>query len=120
MRFVIHHHLAEKEHYDFMIETKENEMLTTWRIALSDLDLLQKGAEVKAQRIQNHKKFFLDYEGPLSSGKGSIIIFDSGFCKINLKAGNRFECEISGEIFKGIIRITPAENGFSYIRHSTR
>jgi hypothetical protein len=118
MRFVIHHHLSENEHYDLMIETEEKEMLTTWRITPVDLALLQKNAEIKAKRIQDHKKFFLDYEGPLSRGKGRVKLYDSGICGLNRKDGKVFKYSLSGKILKGIIRIAPAEQGYSYIHYS--
>ena len=85
MRFVIQHHITENEHCDIMFETEGSDMLLTWQIILSDMYLLLKGAEIKAERIRDHRKHYLDYEGSVKSSGGSVKIFDRDIAGLFLK-----------------------------------
>lgn len=87
-----------------MIET-EDELLTTWRIMPSDFDMLLKGNEIQAVRIQDHDKKFLNYEGKLSKGNGSVIFFDRGYSKIIKRHYNTAKFILSGQIFKGVLNL---------------
>ncbi|MBN2040270.1 MAG: hypothetical protein JW864_09530 [Spirochaetes bacterium] len=102
MRFVIHDHITEYRHFDLMIET-EDELLKTWRIVPSDLDLLSNGKEIMGVMIQGHDKNFLSYEGPLSAGKGSVRILDQGNTELLENVNNTVILTITGEMFKGTL-----------------
>ena len=105
MRFVIHDHITENRHFDLMIETGDD-LLLTWRIMPSDLDILLMSNEIQAVRIQDHEKYFLDYEGSLSTGNGSIVLFDQGNCKILKRRNNTLNVLLSGQVFIGSIQLT--------------
>lgn len=63
-RFVLLHHTGapDGDHYDLMLE--RDGTLATWRVASPALD--------GARRIQDHRRAYLDYEGPLSEGRGEV------------------------------------------------
>ncbi len=103
MRYVIHHHICEDEHYDLMIE--DNDSLKTWRIVLKDLSKLIDGHEIRGQRIKDHRKEYLSYEGQIKSGKGRVEIFDSGACVFIDNKINKIKCTFNGKIFRGEIII---------------
>ena len=105
MRFVIHDHITENRHFDLMIETGDD-LLLTWRIMPSDLDILLMSNEIQAVRIQDHEKYFLDYEGSLSTGNGSIVLFDQGNSKILKRRNNTLNVLLSGQVFIGSIQLT--------------
>lgn len=68
-RFVILHHTGYGDsHWDLMFE--EQESLATWRLYR---DPLQLGTdEAQLFRIGDHRKAYLDYEGPVSGGRGHV------------------------------------------------
>lgn len=113
MRFVIHYHLTEKAHFDFMLE--EDDSLLTWRIEPGNFEELKIGKTVEALRINNHRMEYLDYEGPISCGRGSINLVDTG----NYKKTGENSLVLSGKIFSGNLNISEKKgmNGifiFSY------
>jgi hypothetical protein len=78
-RFVIlHHTLSHGEHWDLMIE--QGEHLATWQL---HRDPLQAGdAPIPALRISDHRLAYLDYEGPVSRGRGEVTRIAAGSCEI--------------------------------------
>lgn len=54
------------DHFDLMLE--QESMLATWAIErLPDSD-----ETVSATRLPDHRKTYLDYEGPISDGRGTV------------------------------------------------
>jgi hypothetical protein len=94
-RFVILEHDHPFLHWDLMLEGEG--VLFTWR-----LDALpEAGKTVAAERIGDHRVRYLDYEGPVSGGRGSVRRVEWGsfswvsdaevltnFCHVQL-SGNR-------------------------------
>lgn len=76
MRFVVHFHSHQKNHYDLMIE--KNESLITWQIEEKDLIDILNGKIINVKKIQDHRKVYLDYEGPITCDRGYVEIFDTG------------------------------------------
>ncbi len=72
-RFTISHHTGSREgdHYDFMLE--HGEALRTWRLRSTTFHAPQ-----NAQRLKDHRKDYLDYEGEVSGGRGRVRIWDTG------------------------------------------
>src|SRR5207245_1191034 len=72
-RFVILEHDHPHLHWDFMLEV--GDVLWTWRLAMPP----RGGAEtIPAERIDEHRKLYLDYEGPLSGARGAVKRWDAG------------------------------------------
>jgi hypothetical protein len=103
MRFAIQHHINNNEHYDLMIEIEESDKLFTIKISPRDLDLLLSNSLIKAERLPGHRKKYLEYEGPVSGGRGSVKIFDSGNCRAVLLEEDRCEFILSGKKLSGEI-----------------
>ncbi len=66
------------EHWDLMIEMSET--LATWQ--LQQNPLTNKSTPIAAKQIANHRKAYLDYEGPISRGRGKVQRIEQGWCKI--------------------------------------
>jgi hypothetical protein len=74
-RFVIlHHRLDHGEHWDLMLE--QGEVLLTWQLLRDPTD--PAGYPIPARRIGDHRKAYLDYEGPLTGDRGTVRRVDSG------------------------------------------
>lgn len=60
-------------HYDWMIERAavEERCLTTFRV-LDRIDLPD-CTQFRAERIEDHRAIYLDFEGELTGGRGSVV-----------------------------------------------
>ncbi len=76
MKFVIHHHITKPEHYDLMIE--KDDVLHTWQIPEKLFQEFINGNQIEIEQIQDHRKKYLNYEGPISCDRGMVKIYDTG------------------------------------------
>ena len=111
MKFVIQHHICEDDHYDLMIESGDS--LLSWRISSNDIRSLFKGKKIKVKKIQDHRKEYLAYEGPIRGGRGRVEIYDSGDCElISEKKENQniYQYKMNGRILKNVIGLHEADD----------
>jgi DNA polymerase Ligase (LigD) len=71
-RFVLLEHLWNGVHWDFMLENGES--LRTWAI---DAPVVG-GQELAARSLPDHRSIYLDYEGDVSGGRGTVRRIDEG------------------------------------------
>src|SRR5207244_11676015 len=71
-RFVVLEHDHPHLHWDFMLETGET--LRTWRLAVPP----ETGRTTAAESLGEHRRAYLDYEGPVSGNRGSVRRWDAG------------------------------------------
>ena len=71
-RFVILTHDYPFLHWDFMLERED--CLTTWRL----LQQPETDKVIVAERLADHRKMYLDYEGPVSNDRGEVRRWDGG------------------------------------------
>lgn len=71
-RYVILTHDHPFLHWDFMLEA--GGVLRTWRL----LDEPAAGRTGRAEALADHRVAYLDYEGPVSGGRGSVARWDHG------------------------------------------
>ena|SRR5438128_9439214 len=70
-RFVILEHDHPNLHWDLMLES--GELLATWRLPGPP-----EMGTVRATRIGEHRRLYLDYEGPVSGERGHVKRWDWG------------------------------------------
>jgi hypothetical protein len=75
-RFVILEHDHPELHWDLMLQAGET--LRTWRLARRPE---KPGDVIEATAIGEHRPMYLDYEGPVSGGRGRVIRWDHGTYK---------------------------------------
>jgi hypothetical protein len=67
LRYVVLHHTGvPEEHFDLMFETAPGSSLATWRSAVWPV------VTVTAERLADHRREFLEYEGPVSGDRGQV------------------------------------------------
>jgi hypothetical protein len=71
-RYVILEHDWPEQHWDFMLEA--GSVLETWRLPATPTQ----GVTILAEKSFDHRLMYLDYEGPISDGRGSVIQWDAG------------------------------------------
>lgn len=88
---ILHHRQRDGDHWDLMIEQADG--LATWR-----LDRYPKGetTTIAARRIHDHRKAYLEYEGELSGGRGSVERVDGGRCRILCADEHLWEIQLEG------------------------
>src|SRR5207253_10100415 len=78
-RFVILEHDHPELHWDLMLEV--GDVLWTWRLC-GDPETV--GEAIPAQRIGEHRLLYLDYEGPVRGGRGTVRRWDAGTYEMEL------------------------------------
>ena len=108
MFVLLEHTTSHDVHWDFIIEMPGRELLPTWRLLKNPLETSD---EIPAETIADHPPHFLEYEGPLREGRGSVRRLDRGAATI-LHFDSRGLCaELNGDRLCGRIEITTDPDG---------
>jgi hypothetical protein len=86
-------------HYDLLLES--GDVLKTW--ALPQLPV--PGVEMECEALADHRPLYLDHEGPISGGRGSVMRFDHGTYHSRTWTDREITIEISGEKIRGAIEL---------------
>mgnify|MGYP000947731770 CR=1 FL=1 len=114
-RFVVLQHDAPQgRHWDFMLEAQES--LTTWSLA----DLPNAPPTVAARAIPDHRLAYLEYEGPISGGRGSVTRWDQGTYELRRYDWDEVVAVVAGEHLIGEVTLkrspgNPNEWTFSFV-----
>ena len=96
---------ARKSHFDLMFE--QNGVLLTWAAE----ELPERDHAIHAERIDDHRIEYLDYEGEIAGGRGRVTQVDRGSCHPLTMTEQLFRFDISGDVLQGQIefrRLEPA------------
>lgn len=101
-RFVIlHHQVAEGEHWDLMLE--RGNALLTWKLLLEPVN--QSSLPIPAERISDHRTAYLTYEGRLSGNRGQVRRVDAGTVEILELTANRCIFVLCGDRLSGRLEL---------------
>ncbi len=99
-RFVILEHDHPHPHYDLMLEA--GAMLWTWRLP----QLPRTGDVVDAERVFDHRLLYLDYEGPVSGERGSVLRREHGEFNWLKRDDACLEVQLDGVQLHAVLRLT--------------
>src|SRR6059058_5409149 len=109
-RYVILEHDWPHKHWDFMLEA--GTILQTWRLP----DVPQAGVAMRAEKSFDHRLLYLDYEGPISGGRGSVSHWDDGAFETLIEQENRRVIQLKGKRLRGIVELVHhPEMGWKFI-----
>ena len=92
---LLHHRLSDSHHWDLMLDL--GQALATWQL-LDDPTGID---TVRARPLGDHRRIYLDYEGPVSGNRGHVTRLDRGEYH-NLERGpNRWQFHMDGTILRG-------------------
>ncbi len=75
-RYVVLHHTGYGEpHYDLMVERDDVGPLATWRLTRWPVQ-----GRIEAVPLPDHRRVYLEFEGPISGGRGEVCRIASGHC----------------------------------------
>ena len=95
-RFVVlRHDSPQGLHFDLMLET--GEALRTWALP----EPPGPGVEMIGDALPDHRPAYLDYEGPVSGGRGWVTRFDRGTYRIERQGESELIVELAGEQLAG-------------------
>ncbi len=104
VQFVVQRHQAGPAiHWDLMIE--HGSALATWQLPVAPEDIGE--MPVPVQRIADHQRRFLTYEGPLRSHPGCVSICDRGICVILSQSAAGWKVAFGGQRMAGTYRMEP-------------
>ncbi len=97
-RFVILEHDQPVLHWDFMLEV--GPALKTWRLAKAPD---KSGEWIEALPLGDHRVAYLDYEGPVSGGRGKVRRWDQGAYETSpVLEGETVRVSLKGETIRGV------------------
>ncbi len=98
-RFVVLTHDHPFLHWDLMLDN--GEALRTWRLSRPpDAD-----DDVSAEPLADHRRAYLDYEGPVSGGRGEVRRWDAGDFLLLEEDAGRLRLRLDGAKLKGVATI---------------
>jgi len=107
---ILHHRLDQGEHWDLMLE--QGEVLLTWQLLREPVN--RENLPIPARRIGDHRKAYLDYEGPLTGNRGTVRRVDSGVVEIEENTPKCIRFKLNGGRLWGSFLLRPQADGWSF------
>ena len=104
-RYVILEHDHPHRHWDLMLEA--GGVLRTWRLS----EPPRPGAAIAAEPSFDHRLVYLEYEGPVSGGRGSVTRWDGGTFTAGEETAKRLVLRLEGERLRGTAVLVRAGAG---------
>jgi hypothetical protein len=106
-RFVILFHQTppgyeRPSHWDLMLEA--GAVLRTWALTEEP----RTGSELVAEPLADHRVAYLDYEGPVSGGRGEVSRWDHGNYSLDGESDERLDFRLDGRRLKCRATLSPA------------
>lgn len=99
-RFVVlRHETPQDEHFDFMLEA--DGVLKTWALPTAPTA----GAEIDCESLPDHRLAYLDYQGPISDGRGNVTQWDAGTYSIEEQDDDQWIVTLSGRRLAGRVAL---------------
>lgn len=100
-RFVVLRHKSPRGlHWDLMLETAAG--LATWALAEEP----RPGGTCPAEELAGHRLAYLDYEGPISGGRGHVTRWDRGLYTSLEQGPTQLALNMSGARLQGRVTLT--------------
>ena len=104
-RFAVLEHDHPSRHWDFLLEYEG--VLLAWRLSAPP----EPGAVVDAEPSFDHRLLYLDYEGPVSGGRGGVTRWDGGTFDWVERALDLAVVRLAGGRLHGLFRLARREDG---------
>lgn len=98
-RYVILEHDYPRRHWDFLLE--KGDVLRGWRLT----EAPERGKSIAAEASFDHRKMYLDYEGPISGGRGQVLRWDAGSFSWTKDESKDIEVSLEGKRCHGTAKL---------------
>jgi hypothetical protein len=109
-RYVILEHDFPVRHWDLMLQA--GEVLRTWKLTSPP----QIGLTVAAEKSFDHRPIYLDYEGPISGGRGAVVRWDGGSYQPITEENDRIVVRLKGTRLNGEAILARDSDGQWHVR----
>lgn len=106
-RFALVAHDHPFDHWDLFLEA--GPVLRTWRL----IPRLVPGITIPAEATPDHRLSYLDYEGPISGGRGHVSRVDSGDFTWEAEDADSLSIQVTGKVIVGRLVISTAQGKLS-------
>jgi len=114
LAFVIHEHSGYgPTHYDLMLE--DGPVLATWQIPVCPIEIGQTGT-ISAIKLPDHRRRYLDYEGPVSRDRGEVRLVDKGTYKVLARDEGLWRVKLCGGVLQGTFELVKEGEGSWLVR----
>jgi len=107
---ILHHRLDDGEHWDLMLEY--GDVLLTWQLLREPVN--RESLPIIARRIGDHRKAYLDYEGPLTGNRGTVRRVESGGLDIIEDTAEGLRIVLTGKRFEGLFLLRVQGEDWSF------
>lgn len=114
LRYAILIHDYPYLHWDLLVEHSPDEKLKTWRLAESP----REDVPISAEALPDHRRLYLDYEGPLSGDRGEVKRWDAGAVVIVSQTATAIVLEMRGERIQGKAELEHLKDNFWQFRYT--
>ena len=104
---LLRHARGQSTHWDLMLD--QGDILATWRLSANPGQFMgsDQSAAISACRIQDHRRAYLDAEGPVSQGRGHIYRVDKGVYACLCERAGGWILHFKGSLLQGTFSLTP-------------
>ncbi len=107
--FVLLEHQTDSDvHWDLMIELPGRRKLATWRLAENPIAC--QSAAIAAEPIGDHRRAYLEHEGDIGRGRGSVTRVDRGEVRMIHRDAERLVVELCGRSLRGTYQFASSRN----------
>ncbi len=106
-RFVVLEHRWKGVHWDVMLETRLGGPLRTWAV----VEPIVPGRDLPARALRDHRAVYLDYEGGVAGGRGTVTRLDRGIFETILWTDDLVRVRLEGSQFAGLVELREAVSG---------
>jgi len=90
LRFVVLHHTGiDNPHFDLMYESSPGSALTTWRLPIWPI-----ATPTPIERLGDHRREYLTYQGPLTKNRGEVRQILAGACQLSRPAAQQIMLQL--------------------------
>jgi hypothetical protein len=102
---ILRHDGPQGSHWDLLLET--GGVLRAWSLPQPP----QPGVEMTAEALPDHRLIYLEYEGPISGGRGTVTAWDRGDYRWVRQDDAQLVIQLSGQKLAGraVLRLLPGQ-----------
>jgi len=107
-RIVLLHHAVSRsnpnqagrsDHFDLLVEPDDSSQLWTWNCPRNPFESSNQNHPIPAQRLPDHRRIYLEYEGPIAQDRGHVRQVASGY----------YHGQLESNVLWLAVKLTPAE-----------
>lgn len=111
---LLEHAVGDETHWDLLVESRGSDGLKTWRLRQNPLTC---AGPIVAEPLGDHRRVYLDFEGEISGGRGSVRRLDRGEAELDAGAAGVTVIRLRGTHLTGEFEIS---SGAAAVMRRTR